>query len=74
MLRVRGAVAEGFAARNIDPRLIKAADLVLTADLGHRAAVVELWPAAVRRTFTLKEFARLLAAVDPDLLDQAEPG
>ena len=64
-------MVEGFAARNVRPRLIKAADLVLTADLSHRATVVDLWPAAVRRTFTLKEFARLLAAVDPDLLNQA---
>jgi protein-tyrosine phosphatase len=38
--------------------------LVLPMTRAHRALVVELWPAAVRRTFTLREFARLLSLVD----------
>jgi protein-tyrosine phosphatase len=55
--------------------LIAGADLVLTATRQHRADVVEHVPAAVRRTFTLREFARLAAAVDPaEIDDAAGPG
>ena len=40
----------------------------------HRRAVVELVPAATRRTFTLREFAHLAASVDDgDLDDAASP-
>jgi len=38
-----------------------------------RGLVVELWPAAVRRTFTLREFARLLRWVDPAALPAGTP-
>ena len=38
-----------------------------------RGLVVELWPAAVRRTFTLREFARLLSWVDPSALPAGTP-
>jgi protein-tyrosine phosphatase len=38
-----------------------------------RGLVVELWPAAVRRTFTLREFARLLNWVDPSMLPAGTP-
>ena len=39
------------------------ADLVLTATTEHRAHAVGLAPSVVRRTFTLKEFARLAKAL-----------
>ena len=38
-----------------------------------RGLVVELWPAAVRRTFTLREFARLLNWVNPSALPAGMP-
>jgi protein-tyrosine phosphatase len=41
-------------------QMLKEADLILPMTRNQRGLVVELWPAAVRRTFTLREFARLL--------------
>jgi protein-tyrosine phosphatase len=63
-----GADPTGFAARDLQAVHIELADLVLTATVEHRAAVVSTVPGAVRRVFTLKEFARLGAAVDPSML------
>jgi protein-tyrosine phosphatase len=40
----------------------RSADLILTAERHHRAVVAGRFPFAVRRTFTLLEFARLIAA------------
>jgi len=56
------------AAAQLDAETIGSADLVLTADRGHRSAVVELHPAALATTFCLREFIRLLAGVDPERL------
>src|SRR5579884_54277 len=51
-------------ARRLTAELVEAADLVLTAAREHRAAVVTLVPRAARKTFTIREFGRLTAAVD----------
>lgn len=59
-----GADPAGFAAQELSERLLQPVDLVLALTRAHRGDVVELWPKAVRRTFTLKEFARLLAELD----------
>lgn len=47
------------SARPLSTDLVGRADLVLTAERAHRAAVVSLVPAAADSTFTLREFARL---------------
>jgi protein-tyrosine phosphatase len=62
-----------FEARRLSEQMLKEADLVLTMTRAQRGLVVELWPAAVRRTFTLREFARLLNWVDPAALPPASP-
>ena len=49
---------DGFAARQLDEQQIRGADLILAMTREHRAHVVDLVPAAVRRTFALREFAR----------------
>ena len=73
VLRERGVDASGFVARELTAELVVRADLVLTATREHRAAVVGLVPAAVRRSFTLKEFARLSGLVrDAELARNAE--
>lgn len=59
-----GADAHGFAARQLTADMVRESDLVLTMTRAHRAAVVELAPAAVRRTFALRELARLAVAAD----------
>lgn len=48
--------------------MIEAADLVLTATRKHRTEVVRLRPSALGKTFTLVEYARLMAVVDPESL------
>jgi len=52
-----------FRARELTEDLLARADLVLTATTEHRAHAVGLVPAVVRRTFTLKEFARIAQAM-----------
>lgn len=63
----------GFQARLLSEPLLRAADLVLPLTRAHRSLVVEMWPAAVRRTFTLREFARLLGQLDPAALPDGTP-
>ena len=44
-----------------EPRMAADADLVLTAQRKHRDLIIGKIPSTFRRTFTLKEFARLVA-------------
>src|SRR4051812_13377873 len=67
LLRARGLPAAAAAARQLTPDLVRAADLVLTMTTQQRAAVVAQVPSAVRRTFTLREFADLAALVAPEV-------
>jgi len=63
-----GVDGQDFQARELVAEHVAGADLVLGAAREHRAAAVVLQPRAAARTFTLREFARLVAAVDPDTL------
>ena len=65
-LRARGGVPDAFRSRRLTGALVADADLLLTAETRHRAFVLDEWPAAVRRTFTLQQFADLADAA-PDL-------
>lgn len=56
----------GFRARRLVPEHIDGADLVLTMARDHRSAVVVMAPSALGRTFTLREFARILPRVPPE--------
>ena len=64
LVSANGGAVTGFEARQLTAEMIASADVVLTATRRHRSSVVELVPAAVRRTFTLREFARLAATVE----------
>jgi protein-tyrosine phosphatase len=46
-------------AQLFEPWMARAAHLVLTAEIRHRDVVMTAAPAAFRRTFTMREFARL---------------
>jgi protein-tyrosine phosphatase len=52
-------------ARQFETWMARDADLVLTAERSHRDQVMTDLPAAFRRTFTMKEFARLARHVAP---------
>lgn len=57
--------AAGFAATQLTADLVGSHDLILTMTREQRSAVLRMRPDALRRTFTLREFARLLDTADP---------
>jgi protein-tyrosine phosphatase len=59
-----GVKPDPFEARQLLEQHVAAADLVLGATRAHRAAAVTLVPAAAKRTFTIRELARLVEDVD----------
>ncbi|WP_324649999.1 low molecular weight phosphatase family protein [Georgenia sp. H159] len=71
LLGQQGADVAGFTARGITAPMLTGADLVLTATRELRGDVVEIVPSVVRRTFTVREFARLAGQVTPSDLDDA---
>ena len=73
MLTERGVEDAPFAARDLTAALIEEADLVLGVSREHRAEVARLAPSGSRKTFTLREFARLAPLVDRTLLTADDP-
>jgi protein-tyrosine phosphatase len=73
LVQEAGADPDGFAARQLLETHLRKADLVLGMTREHRAAAVDLAPAVVRRSFTLREYARLLGQIDLDLLPEGSP-
>jgi protein-tyrosine phosphatase len=63
VLRERRAYADRFCSRLLTPPIVAAPDLILTATRAQRAACVSMVPAAVRHTFTLRQFGRLASSV-----------
>lgn len=61
----------GFVARQLTPALVRDADLVLGLTRSHRSRAVEMFPAAVRSAFTLRELARILQL--PEVPPPARP-
>lgn len=53
-------------ARQFEPRMASDADLVLVAERAHRDLVMTSVPRAFRRTFTIREFARLARHMKAD--------
>ena len=66
--RLDGVAAGPFRGRQLSREMIGEADLVVGMNLRHRSAVIQLEPGALPTSFGLLEFARLAAAVDPDVL------
>jgi protein-tyrosine phosphatase len=65
-LTARGGRADGFVARRLTEDMLHQADLVLVATRELRSRVLAETPSALRRTFTVREFAALLDEVDSD--------
>lgn len=59
-----GAAAGAFRSHPLDEYLVQSADLILTATRAHRSRVLEDEPRALRKTFTLREFATLCESAD----------
>jgi protein-tyrosine phosphatase len=69
IVRTFGGSPDHFAARQLTPRTLRGVDLVLTMTSGHRGEVLQLDASLLKRTFTIREFARML-----DVLDQRTAG
>ncbi|MGW0118464.1 arsenate reductase/protein-tyrosine-phosphatase family protein [Streptomyces sp. NPDC003327] len=69
-----GADHTGFVGRELLDEHVIRADLVLTATRDHRAQVISMGHSAGLRTFTLKEFTRLVRAIDPATLPDPREG
>src|SRR4051812_16481649 len=67
-----GGDPAGFVARELTEQMVVGADLILAATREHRTAAVVLQPRATQRTFTIREFARLAAQVDPGVLPDGD--
>ncbi|MDT7703963.1 MAG: low molecular weight protein-tyrosine phosphatase [Pseudonocardiales bacterium] len=63
-----GVIAGRFRARQLRSAMVREADLVLGANPRHRSAVVEQAPEGMKTAFSIREFALLAEAVDPDVL------
>ena len=61
--RLASSNSADFRSRPLTDRLTQESDLILTATRAHRAFVLERVPQALRRTFTLLEFAELVTVV-----------
>ena len=61
----------GHAARVLTAEHLSEANLVFAMSREHRRAIVELFPKAIRYTFTIREFARLVSGVTDGDLEEA---
>ncbi len=68
-----GADTRGFSSRPVTSRLLLGADLILTAERQQRARCVAEAPSTVLRTFTLRQFGRLITVVDGNRLVGRSP-
>ncbi|MDQ0734051.1 arsenate reductase/protein-tyrosine-phosphatase family protein [Arthrobacter agilis] len=66
LVRVFDGNPEGFRARQLEESILQDQDLVLTLTREHRKRVVEMAPSLLRKTFTLREFARLVTTLEGD--------
>lgn len=64
IVRTFGGDPEHFAARQLTPKILRGVDIVLTMTSGHRGEVLQLDASLLKRTFTIREFARMLDVLD----------
>lgn len=60
IVQAYGGDATSFVAKQISVSTIRDADLILVLTMQHRAAVLQQVPAMLKRTFTIREFGRML--------------
>lgn len=64
IIRTYGGTADNFAARQLTSKILRESDLVLTMASHHRGEVLQLDASLLKRTFTIREFARMVAALE----------
>ncbi len=57
-----GGDPSAHRAQQLTPEMVENADLILAATRDHRGDIVQVSPGASRRAFTLRQFARIVAA------------
>ncbi|MET4589407.1 low molecular weight phosphatase family protein [Arthrobacter sp. 754] len=70
IVRTYGGNPDGFVSRQLTSKILRGVDLVLTMTSGHRGEVLQLDASLLKRTFTIREFARMLDVLD-DRADSA---
>jgi protein-tyrosine-phosphatase len=63
-LTARGIVSDEFRSRRLTGSMIGQADLVLTAEASHRAAILDEHPIATRKVLTVGQADRALDRID----------
>ncbi|MBU8868301.1 low molecular weight phosphatase family protein [Paenarthrobacter aromaticivorans] len=66
MIRMFGGNASDFKARQLTPVMLRQSDLILTMSSRHRPEVLQLDASLLKRTFTIREFARMLNVLMED--------
>ena len=64
IIRSYGGTPDGFAARQLTPTILRDTDLVLTMAAHHRGEALQMDASLLRRTFTIREFARMLRVLE----------
>jgi len=64
IIRTYGGTPEGFAARQLTREILRESDVVLTMASSHRGEVLQLDASLLKRTFTIREFARMLSRLE----------
>lgn len=74
LLRSEGLDPSAHGARPLTARLVEEADVVLGLARLHRSYAVSAVPAALKRAYTLREFARLAEQVPAEAIQGNTPG
>lgn len=64
IIRTYGGTPDGFAARQLTPAILRETDLVLAMTAKHRGSVMQMDASLLKRTFTIREFARMLKVLE----------
>ena len=64
IIRTYGGTPDSFAARQLTPKILRESDLVLAMTAKHRGDVMQMDASLLKRTFTIREFARMLEVLE----------
>ena len=64
VIQTYGGSPDHFAARQLTQKILKEQDLVLAMASSHRGELLQLDPSLLKRTFTIREFARMVSALE----------